>query len=298
MEHAIIEHPAMRFERPFKRTELKALVPAHLGEALELHLDRTLRIEILASVDERWEQINVLQLDGEPAMAGDVGASVKECADAHAMAVGRSGKYRAILVRDVGEPEQRSTTFEVDLELELQRLQRTPILWSPSSNPWVNLVERYHALGELMERLNDHAMERLSKQRRIRRDGDEAVLRALMGELVVLYQEGLRMQVDGAREVTEQRVQERLAQARAQLDAQIWETFAPLLEMAVARFWEAFEQQRSPGDAVGDADEQGSVSGAGGEALDAADERSAERGEGVPPSSGDAPSSGKTRSGA
>ena len=89
------------------------------------------------------------------------------------------------------------------------------------------------------------------------------------------------MQEDAARAVTEQRIQEQLAKARAQLDARVWETHTPVLQMAEARFGKILDGAR----------------GAEGGAVEDAKEQEPERTEGAPPSSGDAPSEGKDGSG-
>jgi hypothetical protein len=283
----------MKLKRPIPHPDSWPTVPHRLAEKLQAYFERTERIEILLSTGpRRWEEVNVVYVDDEPADVLEglteaerlealqrVGSLIKACADAHASEVERSGKYSAVLVRNVGEKERRRATFEVDLEAEAeQRRQRKRIRWSRSDNPWVNLVEGSYTLAETMVRYNERAMDRVLEQRRIREAHDEVMLRMILSELVVICEDGLRMQADAARAVTEQRMQERIARARAQLDARVWETLAPVLEMAMARFRQLFDRAHG---SEGDADESES-----------------ERKEGAPPSSGDAPSSGKSGSGA
>lgn len=291
---------AMKLKRPIPKPDLWPDVPSRLAEKIHACFDRTVRIEVQAPIGRRkWETVNEIEVEAEDhAELGElsdaeriealrnVGELVMACAQAHAMALGHSGKYRAAFVRKLGETDRRWATFPVDLEFEAERRlhklrQRTGIRWSKSSNPWVNLVIANQALIELMVRFNDRVMDQLMEQRRIRQMQDEAMLRVILGELAVLCEEGLRMQADVARVVTEQRMQEQLAQARAKLDARVWETFAPVLEMAVARFVEIVEGAR----------------GAEGGAVEDAKEQEPERTEGAPPSSGDAPSEGKDGSG-
>lgn len=286
----------MKLERPIPRPDSWPPVPPRLAEKLQAYLERTECIEIHASVGgRRRERVNAIHMEeGEVAELLElaeaertralvrVGSLIVACANAHAFEVGRSGKYRAGLVRKLGEKERRWATFTVDLESERARRQRKEgIRWSRSDNPWVNIFEANQALLEAMVRFNDRVMDQLVEQRRIREGQDEAMLRVILGGLAVLCEEGLRLQADVAREVTEQRMQEQLAKARAQLDERVWETFAPVLQMAVARFVEIVEGAR----------------GAEGGAVDAV-EQEPERTEGAPPSSGDAPSTGKVHSGA
>jgi hypothetical protein len=286
----------MRFERPVPPPERMPHVPPRLAQQVERYLARTTRIEILACVEKRWERINVLHLDDEPVGADMVGALVKACADAHAVEVGHDGKYRAVLVRDVGELEHRRATFKVELEAEAERKPQARPGWHP--NPWVNLTEYQRLFAELLVRFNDRAMDRVSRQRRMKEERGEAALRSLLHELFGLYQEGLTMQADAAIEVTELRVRQRLEQARAQADAQVWDAIEPVVAAAVSRFHEEFLRvQGSEGDAVALSDEQDAdEQDAGGDVIDTADEQSAGRKEGAPPSSGDAPSPGKVRS--
>jgi hypothetical protein len=211
-----------------------------------------------------------------------VGAWVKACADAHAVEVGRDGKYRAVLVRYIGELDHRTATFKVEWHAEAEERQRTGIRWSTSKNPWVNLTVANEALLRSMVRFNDRAMDRVMEQRRIREEQGEAVLRSILGELAEVCAEGLRMQAEVAREITEERMREQLAKARAQVDARMWETLAPIFEMAVASFGKLLEKAH----------------GAEGQASSVADEAEAQSKEGAPPSSGDAPSPGKVPSGA
>lgn len=312
----IIGHrTAMRFDQPFPLPKHPPCIPPRLSEQIGRYLDRTHRIEIFVrGAGKRWEKLNVLHLDGEPAepevvaalVEGSadevrvVAALVKAAADDHAKGQCRSGKYHAILLGRIGERDKRHATFEVDLEAEARRaFQRTRIKWSRSSNGWVNLVEGAHALAELMVRYNHRVMDQLAEQQRIREERNVQTLTVILEEMLALYNAGLAMKAETARELTEQRVQEQLAQARAQLDARVWETFAPILEMAVARFGEMFEQQRNAaGDAVEpDGEHEAAVSDSGGE-HEATGEPDAERDEGAPPSTGDAPSPGELGSGA
>lgn len=290
----------MKLKRPIPKPDLWPDVPSRLAEKIHACFDRTVRIEVQAPLGRRkWETVNEIEVEAEDhaelAELSDterlealrnVGELVVACAHAHAMELGHSGKYRAAFVRKLGETDRRWATFPVDLEFEEERRlrklqQRTGIRWSTSSNPWVNLVLANQALAELMVRFNERVMDQLMEQRRIRQVQDEAMLRVILGELAILCDEGLRMQEDAARAVTEQRMQEQLAKARAQLDARVWETLAPLLQMAVARFGEILDGAR----------------GAEGGAMEDAVEHEPERTEGAPPSSGDAPSEGEDGSG-
>lgn len=308
----------MRFERPVPPPDGLPPVPHRVARQLQAYLDRTSRIEIHVHVSgRRWEKVNVLHLDDEPVGPDDeppsadiVGRCVKAGADAHAMEVGRSGKYRMVMIRHIGEEDRHQATFPVELETEAERRRRQGIQWSKSKNPWVNLAIAWDALLRSMVRFNERVMDRVLEQQRIRQPQDEMMLRVVLGELVVICEEGLHMQADAASEITEQRMRERLGQARAQLDGQLWEAIAPALEVAVGRLWDQFQRSRaSEGDAVGPTDDaqpedaasprdMAAERGSEGDAAGAASEPDAERKEGAPPSSDDTPSPGKMRSGA
>lgn len=280
----------MRLEHPIPHPAVLPSVPPRLAQRLAAYLDRTLRIEILVHVAGRqWEKVNILHLDDEPTRTDDgpldpamVGAWVKACADAHAVAVGRDGKYRALLVRHIGERDHRMATFRVEWHAEAEQRQRTGIRWSTSKNPWVNLTIAQQAHMRSVAEYSERAVERVLEQRRIREEQDEAVLRTILSELAAVCAEGLRMQTDTARALVEERMRDHLATVQAQVDARIWETLAPVLELAVSAFGQRLQQVRG-------AEEEPTAFAYGSDTQNT---------EGAPPSSGDAPSPGKVPSGA
>lgn len=290
----------MKLKRPIPKPDLWPEVPPRLAEKIHAYFDRTVRIQIqVSTAPRRWEEVNVVEVEAEDlaelAELSDaerlealrnVGELVKACAEAHAVAVGRSGKYRAAFVRKIGETDRRWATFPVDLQREVERrerLRRKRIQWSTNGNPWADLVIAAQALIEQMAEFNHRVMDQLLELRRVKRtQQDHVTMRLLFGELEAFYEEGLRMKAEAARAITEQRMEARIAAARSQMDSRQWEALAPVFDAVMVWVRDKLDAaQAAAGDAV--EDEQ---------APDA------ERTEGAPPSSDDAPSAGKVRSGA
>ena len=114
----------MRLERPIPIPNPWPMVPPRVGEKLTSYLERTFRIDLFVADGKRWEKFNAIHLDDGPPMAevgpaeiAAVGKVIKACANAHALEVGRGGKYCAVLLRWLGETDRHRATFKVEPEL-------------------------------------------------------------------------------------------------------------------------------------------------------------------------------------
>ena len=271
-------------------------IPMRLGDCVRAFRSGTIRIDVHVRAGKGWQKVNALRFeDGDDAQdPGTIAMLVMACAEYHAGMARAPGKYRAMLWRYVGgELERRKAAFDVTLPhpARLPRSGRArPRARSPRDVQRTALETRM-----LLEELPAHdaypSFEPLTVARPTRPTVLDRVQRVLAG-MAERFDGALTHGTAGDIDQADFEIRWEVATLCTQEDGDLWTAIAPTIDACLDRLrTETLANRR----AMGSVESPGSATTTRAQAPtdESASASAAERKEGAPPCSGDAPSPGK-----
>ena len=210
-------------------------VPYSLAERIEQYRAGTFRIDVLRRKDKGgWRKVDAVELDPEVTRdTATVVERVHECAKRHAEQVSSGGRYRALIRRKVQhEKEKRTATFDVETWFEGRKRERAERAERRKHRRVRTPYDGWMRLLELMADTTEHSLDALHELSRIQGQ-HTAEQQVQMVQALAMYEAGLQMQEEAARERVDARVLEALAERRRKSSEQEWAALQPLVEVAL-----------------------------------------------------------------
>ena len=236
----------MYFEHYSPLPSYPPYVPSRLRDTIAEYLPTTLRIDIQHRHGRSWRKLNGLHLDGETDV-DLVAEEVKGCADYHAEEARRTGKYRARIWRRYGgELDRRTVGFESEYLSPDDRMRAFRFSCFGDSR---------RALVKSQRRLIEHLLwhRRVTERHAVElaqiQHGRVTAVASLVRDLRVLFDEGLAMQAQSARELGEARIEEAVAELERGTMEKVWATLEPLVQLGIDAFSAAVSKGSEPSQA-------------------------------------------------